>query len=473
MRRSFKDNRLYTAIFNEYLHTLYARGFPVEFFVEGGRSRTGRTLQPRPGMLAITLRSYLRSSRKPIVFVPVYIGYERVLEGRTYLGELRGASKKKESVFDIFRVLGALKQRFGRVSVNFGEPIHLTEFLNQQRPGWQNEDHGANYRPDWLNSATGALGDCIAQRINAAAAITPVNLVAMALLSTPRQALDGTSLAQLLDLYLQLLRRQPYSAHASLPQGDGAAMIEHVEALDLIERQKDALGDIFLLDESNAVQMTYYRNNILHALALPSLLASYFQSSQSISRQEVQRLTQALYPFLQAELFIRWRSDELAPVIDQWLNTLVEQGLLNEHDGQLSAPEPSSREFVLLNLLSRAISQTLQRFYMAIALLVNHGQHALDAAELENLCAVMAQRLSILHGLNAPEFFDKTLFRHFIATLLEQGVVRIGEYGRLAYHDELSLTVESAAKRVLPAELRLSIRQVANKQSLPKPNQAA
>ncbi|WP_071871260.1 glycerol-3-phosphate 1-O-acyltransferase PlsB [Atopomonas hussainii] len=473
MRRSFKDNRLYTAIFNEYLHTLYARGFPVEFFVEGGRSRTGRTLQPRPGMLAITLRSYLRSSRKPIVFVPVYIGYERVLEGRTYLGELRGASKKKESVFDIFRVLGALKQRFGRVSVNFGEPIHLTEFLNQQRPGWQNEDHGANYRPDWLNSATGALGDCIAQRINAAAAITPVNLVAMALLSTPRQALDGTSLAQLLDLYLQLLRRQPYSAHASLPQGDGAAMIEHVEALDLIERQKDALGDIFLLDESNAVQMTYYRNNILHALALPSLLASYFQSSQSISRQEVQRLTQALYPFLQAELFIRWRSDELAPVIDQWLDTLIEQGLLKEDDGQLSAPEASSREFVLLNLLSRAISQTLQRFYMAIALLVNHGQHALDAAELENLCAVMAQRLSILHGLNAPEFFDKTLFRHFIATLLEQGVVRIGEYGRLAYHDELSLTVESAAKRVLPAELRLSIRQVANKQSLPKPNQAA
>lgn len=67
----------------------------MEYFVEGGRSRTGRMLQPKTGMLAITLRSFLRSSRMPIVFVPVYIGYERVLEGRTYLGELRGASKKK------------------------------------------------------------------------------------------------------------------------------------------------------------------------------------------------------------------------------------------------------------------------------------------------------------------------------------------------------------------------------------------
>ncbi|WP_205895151.1 1-acyl-sn-glycerol-3-phosphate acyltransferase, partial [Metapseudomonas otitidis] len=111
MRRTFKGNPLYTSVFNEYLHTLFSRGFPVEYFVEGGRSRTGRMLHPKTGMLAITLRSFLRSSRLPIVFVPVYIGYERVLEGRTYLGELRGASKKKESIFDIFKVISALKLR--------------------------------------------------------------------------------------------------------------------------------------------------------------------------------------------------------------------------------------------------------------------------------------------------------------------------------------------------------------------------
>lgn len=95
MRRTFKGNPLYSAVFNEYLHTLFTKGFPVEYFVEGGRSRTGRMLQPKTGMLAITLRSYLRSSRTPIVFVPVYIGYERVLEGRTYLGELRARPRRR------------------------------------------------------------------------------------------------------------------------------------------------------------------------------------------------------------------------------------------------------------------------------------------------------------------------------------------------------------------------------------------
>ncbi|MNT42197.1 Glycerol-3-phosphate acyltransferase [compost metagenome] len=116
---------------------------------------------------------------------------------------------------------------------------------------------------------------------------------------------------------------------------------------------------------------------------------------------------------------------------------------------------------MLLTLLARAITQTLQRFYMATALLLNSGQHTLSAEELEDLCVIMAQRLSILHGLNAPEFFDKTLFRHFIQTQIKQGVLRPDTHGKLGYHEKLSELAEGAAKRVLSAEIRLSIRQVA------------
>ncbi|MBT9532016.1 MAG: glycerol-3-phosphate 1-O-acyltransferase, partial [Pseudomonas sp.] len=138
-----------------------------------------------------------------------------------------------------------------------------------------------------------------------------------------------------------------------------------------------------------------------------------------------------------------------------------------EEDGMFLRPAPSSRQFVLLTLLSRAIAQTLQRFYMAIALVLNAGQNALSAEELEDLCTVMAQRLSILHGLNAPEFFDKSLFRHFIQTLLDEGVLRQDEAGKLSHHPQLSELVEGAAKRVLPAEIRLSIRQVAHDRESP------
>ena len=461
MRRSFKGNPLYTSVFNEYLHTLFSRGFPVEYFVEGGRSRTGRMLQPKTGMLAITLRSYLRSSRLPILFVPVYIGYERVLEGRTYLGELRGAAKKKESIFDIFKVIGALKQRFGQVWVNFGEPLKLNEFLEQHQPGWRQQDLAPNFRPDWLNETTNKLSERIAQRLNEAAAVNPVNLVALAMLSTSRQALDRRSLARILDLYQNLLRAVPYSPHTTLPDGNGEALISYVKELGLLAEQKDALGNILYLDEQNAVLMTYYRNNVMHILALPALLASFFQSSSRISREQILRFTEALYPYLRAELFIRWEPEELEAVIDRWLAAFVEQGLLKLDGETYVRPAPSSRQFVLLTLLARVIVQTLQRFYMAISLLINSGQNTLDAEELETLCTIMAQRLSILHGLNAPEFFDKSLFRHFIKSLQDQDVLRQDDAGKLGYHDKLGELAEGVAKRVLPAEIRLSIRQVA------------
>ncbi|MFJ3053242.1 glycerol-3-phosphate 1-O-acyltransferase PlsB [Pseudomonas nitroreducens] len=461
MRRSFKGNQLYTAVFNEYLHTLFSRGFSTEYFVEGGRSRTGRMLHPRTGMLAITLRSFLRDSRRPIVFVPVYIGYERVLEGRTYLGELRGAAKKKESIFDIFKVVGALKQRFGQVWVNFGEPIHLDRFLDQQQPDWRQQELGPEYRPAWLSETTNHLARDVARHLNDAAAINPVNLVALALLSTTRLALDETALARVIDLYLDLLRKVPYSPSATLPEGDGQQLIEYVKSMNLLSEQKDALGRICYLDEQNAVLMTYYRNNVLHIFALPALIASFFQNSGRISREQLLRYTRALYPYLQAELFIRWSLDELDAVVDQWLQAMVASELLKQENDTFIRPAPSSRQYVLLTLLARAIAQTLQRFYMSISLVLNAGQKQLNAEELENLCTVMAQRLSVLHGLNAPEFFDKSLFRHFIQTLLDEGVLRKDENGKLSYHELLGELAEGAAKRVLPAEIRLSIRQVA------------
>ncbi|SHL06873.1 glycerol-3-phosphate 1-O-acyltransferase PlsB [Phytopseudomonas punonensis] len=460
MRRTFKGNPLYTAVFNEYLHTLISKGYPVEYFVEGGRSRTGRMLRPKTGMLAITLRSYLQSHRLPVVFVPVYIGYERVLEGRTYLGELRGATKKKESIFDIFKVIGALKQRFGHVWVNFGEPIKLDAFLDAQQPDWREQDLGPDYRPAWLNDTTNRLGERVAQRLNEAAAINPVNLVALALLSTSKLALDERALVRILDLYQSLLRQVPYSPHTTVPEGDGLALIEHARGMELLSEQKDALGRILYLDEQNAVLMTYYRNNVLHIFALPGLIASFFQSSGRMSREQILRFVRALYPYLQAELYIRWSAEELEAVVDQWLAAFVDQGLLKQENDVYVRPAPSSRSFVLLTLLSRAIAQTLQRFYMASALLLNAGQNTISAEELEDLCTVMAQRLSILHGLNAPEFFDKSLFRHFIQTLLDQGVLRADEAGKLSHPPAFAELAEGAAKRVLPAEIRLSIRQV-------------
>src|SRR6202000_2256243 len=97
IRRSFRGNALYTVVFMKYLAAIMAPGHSIESFIEGGRSRTGRLLQPKTGMISMTVRSYLRDPVRPIVFIPVYFGYERIVEGTTYIGELSGKPKEKES----------------------------------------------------------------------------------------------------------------------------------------------------------------------------------------------------------------------------------------------------------------------------------------------------------------------------------------------------------------------------------------
>src|SRR4030095_4536718 len=117
MRRSFRHDRLYADVFGEYLFQVFRRGSAVEYFIEGGRSRTGRLLPARTGLLSMTIDVHRRGVSRPITFVPFYMGYERGIEGRSYLDELRGASKRRESPFDVLRSLRVIREKFGRVHV--------------------------------------------------------------------------------------------------------------------------------------------------------------------------------------------------------------------------------------------------------------------------------------------------------------------------------------------------------------------
>ncbi|MDO5650954.1 MAG: glycerol-3-phosphate 1-O-acyltransferase PlsB, partial [Moraxella sp.] len=131
LRRSFKDNPLYGAVFKEYFYSLMQRNTPIEYFVEGGRSRSGRLLAPKLGMLAMTVQSYLRKPAKPVVFIPTYISYERIMEGATYIGELKGKPKESENLLGVIKTARKIERIFGTVHLSFGEPLYLDNFLTK------------------------------------------------------------------------------------------------------------------------------------------------------------------------------------------------------------------------------------------------------------------------------------------------------------------------------------------------------
>ena len=459
MRRSFRDNPLYSTVFNEYMHVMFSRGYSVEYFVEGGRSRTGRMLHPRPGMLAMTVRSFLRDHNKPIVFVPVYVGYEKVMEGRSYLGELRGKKKQKESIFSLVRTVRQLGSSFGRVAVNFGEAIHLSELLDDAHPSWRDEAYDSDYRPAWLGGAVDRLATEVASRINASVAVNPISMTATLLLSTERLAMDEVQLGRLMDQFASLLRAFPYSSTLTLPEGDGHDWIQYCEAMGLVNRQPQQMGDIIALEGNNAILMTYYRNNIQHLFALPSLIACLFENNASLAREKVVFLSSVVYPYLQSELFLKYPLDQADDIIDQWIDVLVDHDLLRVDGDRISRPEEGTDAMLRLRTLSRFIIQTLERYHLAIAVLRKYGSGKIDASELEEQSTLMAERMSILFGLNAPEFFDKSLFRNFIANLQKNDVVTTDEDGRLCYSEGLDEVAEDA-RLVLSVEKRQAIQQV-------------
>ena len=463
IRRTFKGDALYSTVFAKYLGFMMARGHSLEYFIEGGRSRTGRLLSPRTGMLSMTVRAYMRDPNRPVVFMPVYFGYERIVEGRTYIGELSGAPKEKESVLGLLRaVVSVLRSKLGRVHVNFGRPIVLEELLCRHNPGWrQAAPEEGESRQRWINDAVADLAAHINIEINAAAAVTPINLVAMAILATPRQALPEADLVRQVELYQALLRDAPYGPLVTVTADSGAQMIHYAEAMGVLTRHEHPLGDLMGMSAENAVLATYYRNNILHLFAMPSLLACCFVSNAAMRTADIHRLVWRVYPYVSAELYLRWDEASVTAVADSLLHTFERLNLL-QADAERSEwrrPASTSREAMRLAVLAEATIQTIERYYLAVALLLQAGSGSITQEALEHRCHLMAQRMSVLYGLNSPEFFDKSLFRNFIDLLRRRNVIQASEDGSLLFGDPL-LAVAADAQLVLSEQIRHSILQV-------------
>ena len=461
IRRSFRGNGLYTVVFMKYLAAIMARGHSIEYFIEGGRSRTGRLLQPKTGMLSMTVRSFLRDPSRPVVFIPVYFGYERIVEGSTYIGELSGKPKEKETILGLLRSARKLREKFGQVHVNLGEPIRLNELLERYDADWRTRVVEDDTRVPWVGSAVDDLASTIMRHINAAAAVTPINLLAITLLATPRLALPKTDLLRQMDLYRELLRSFSYSDRVTVTSMSAAEMLAYGQSMKVVSVEPHPLGDIVRMSDESAVLATYYRNNVLHLFAMPSLVACAFVSNATVRTEDIQRLVWRIYPYIAAELFLRWNEDELAEVVMQVLICLERQGLIeSDFDRtQWRRPPSNSEQAIQLSLVAQATIQTIERYYLAIAILLKAGSGEITQNALEERCQLMAQRMAMLYGLNSPEFFDRAMFENFIDLLRSRGVVRLTTGSKLEF-DEVLMRVAADAQYVLSEQIRHSILQV-------------
>ena len=188
IRRSFRGDKLYAAVVDAYVRRIIRDGWAIEFFLEGGRSRTGKLLPPQVGLLNLVVDAALELEPRPVAFVPVSIVYERTMEEVELMREKAGAPKERESARSLLAVGEALLQRYGRVNVRFGRVVDLAAFRTEI---------GADAKaltPAKRRSLVTKLAQVVMSEINRVTAVTAGSLVAMVLLDMEARGLGHRDL---------------------------------------------------------------------------------------------------------------------------------------------------------------------------------------------------------------------------------------------------------------------------------------
>ena len=445
MRRSFRNDPIYRAVISEYLNEVFSRGHSVEYFIEGGRSRTGRMLPPQLGMLRMTLASYALGLPRPVAIIPVYFSYEKLIEANAYLSELRGQSKPTENVADVFRNLRLIKQNFGRVTLRFGTPINLGTFVNNFN---LEQNHSS-----LTATAAQALGHEILTAVNDSAYVNPVNLVALTTLSMPRFTIEEGVLIRHLGYLKTLITTNCEHHNFSVTDLSPTQILEHVERLDMLQREEAEGERLVGHDSATAILMTWYRNNVLHVIAQSAMIACLLVNRRlPLKISTLERLMATVLPYIEAELSFRSGTEETSRCLLQ-LETL---GLLYRTGQAVRPPREDAKGRIHLNLLANALMPTLERFYIAIALLDKAGNAKYTRVTLVESACRTARRFSVLYGTNAPEFFDPALFHGLITTLEDRGVVRTDSDGYLHFDSSIRELIR-ASHHVIKTELQQSI----------------
>jgi glycerol-3-phosphate O-acyltransferase len=289
IRRTFTGDRLYAAVVDAYMRRLIKDGWPLEFFLEGGRSRTGKLRPPKLGLLSIVVDAALGVPTRTTWFCPVSIGYERFVEEKALVHELTGGDKPREDARALVRSVELMLGRYGRLSVQFGKPLSLAEILH---------DVDVRSKPEDLPTMTPARRRAVITRlayrvmneINAVAAVTPGSLVATALLAHDRRGLPHADLIGTCERLARTLRRfgarfSPSLADTTIDGGPRVRAAALREAIDLFVRaehvQAHRVGDdvIYVVPPDARMSLDLAKNVIVHFFVPRAIIATALLAS--------------------------------------------------------------------------------------------------------------------------------------------------------------------------------------------------
>lgn len=265
VRRSFKGAVFYTKVFSAYIYELLKEGFHITVFIEGTRSRSGKLLHPQLGMINILLTAFENNACRDLIFVPVYIGYERVPEEKEYLHEIEGGQKQPESARQILKVRKLLKKRYGKIFVKFNDPIDLNDYIAQKNLP------AGGLSSKQKNFVCRELGNKIMNEIDRATIAMPRSIVAASLLNSRKNSRTFKSLMNQIQTYVSYLvsRKSPVSdSLTAYPRHITGRILNHYLQAKIIDAVQAEPGiwqdtDTLIIRKNKRHELEYYKNNAI------------------------------------------------------------------------------------------------------------------------------------------------------------------------------------------------------------------
>lgn len=276
IKRQFSGDRVFPVVFFAYLRQLIRDEFPIEFFIEGGRSRTGKLLPPRLGVLSMVMdaAAETRTDRK-VSFLPIAISYEQIAEESAYRKELSGGKKQAEDLGQVVKASKVVTKRYGRVFMRVGEPIVAGDVLGELERPWAELDR--DRRQEVLQN----VGERIMYRIGRSMVVLPTGVVAMALLAQSSRGIRLGALVERVRRLDGLLLDQ--GAQRASDREPGQQVVEKALARFEKEGQVKRLevdDDVVLqVVPDKRITLEYYKNGLIEYAVGPSLLAAAIRAS--------------------------------------------------------------------------------------------------------------------------------------------------------------------------------------------------